>query len=86
MKVATEVLEQIVASVRPREGCAISIVELPANQSPGTNWREGADPKLRPDEFGRLCSAADLLHRQHPFIDWSAIPVSIGRRQIVKPH
>ena len=79
MKAATEVQEQIVASVRPREGCAISIVELPTSQSLVTNWCEGADPKLRPDEFSRLCSAADFLHRQHPFyrlernsgLDWT---------------
>jgi hypothetical protein len=84
MKAAADILDEIVSSVRPRKGCVISIAELPPDHSPGTNWREGADPGLRPDELYRLRSTADLLHRQQPFIDWSAIPTSIGRRQIVK--
>jgi hypothetical protein len=85
MKAAAAILDEIVSSVRPHEGCAISVTELLPSQSPETNWREGADPVLRPNELRRLCSASEFLHRQHPFIDWSLIPISIGRRQIVKP-
>jgi hypothetical protein len=85
MKAAAAVLDEIFSSVRPRQGCAVSIVEMPPSLSAETNWREGADPTLRPNELHRLCSAAELLHRHHPFIDWSEVPISIGRRQIVKP-
>jgi hypothetical protein len=59
MKSATEILDEIVAAVMPRQGVAIGLREI---SEPTSNWREGADPRLRPTEVDRLASIADLLH------------------------
>jgi hypothetical protein len=81
MKSATEILDEIVAAVRPRQGVAIGLREMSYTAS---NWREGADPRLRPKEVDRLASITDLLHRRHPYIDWSNIPAAAGCRRIAK--
>jgi hypothetical protein len=75
MKPATEILDEIIAAVTPRPGVAIGLREI---CEPATNWREGADPRLRPTEVDRLASIADLLHRRHPYVDWSGIPAAVG--------
>jgi hypothetical protein len=82
MKSATEILDEIVAAVMPRQGVAIGLREI---SEPTSNWREGADPRLRPTEVDRLASIADLLHRRHPYVDWSGIPAAVGScRRIAK--
>jgi hypothetical protein len=82
MKPATEILDEIIAAVTPRPGVAIGLREI---CEPATNWREGADPRLRPDELDRLASITDLLHRRHPYIDWSGITATAGScRRIAK--
>jgi hypothetical protein len=82
MKPATEILDEIVAAVMPRQGVAIGLREI---SEPASNWREGADPRLRPKEVDCLASIADLLHCRHPYIDWSGIPATAGNgRRIAK--
>ena len=82
MKPANEILDEIVAAVMPREGVAIGLREI---SEPASNWREGADPRLRPKEVDRLASITDLLHRRHPYIDWSGITATAGScRRIAK--
>jgi hypothetical protein len=82
MKPATEILDEIIAAVMPRQGVAIGLRET---SEPDSNWREGADPRLRPQEVDRLASITDLLHRRHPYIDWSGITATAGScRRIAK--
>jgi hypothetical protein len=84
MKPALELLDDIVEYVKPRQGCAISLREKAADSSAQSNWIEGADPSLRPDELARLIAASELLHRKHPQIDWAGIPAVGQWRQIAR--
>jgi hypothetical protein len=84
MKRALELLDDLVTQVRPREGCAISLRETPAEDETRSNWIDGADPTLRPDELTRLVAASEQLHRKHPLIDWSGVPAVGQWRQVVR--